>query len=166
VRDQRHNLDGAEKQLREAKANESRHLAAVALGEIAEDMSPIKIAEHTVAEARTRCDATRRTRVALEQEARATEAEIAKAKLYAIEPAVRGVIASEAPVEKLLAEFAELRRDYVMHRRVIEWLESIGAVKLPVNFHDEPREWTAAARSPWEAAVVALATDADAPLPV
>lgn len=157
-------LDGAEQELKKAKASESRHLSAVALGEVTEDMSQIKIAERAVADAQARCDTARHTRIALEQEARATEAEIEKARLYAVEPAIREVIKSEAPVEKLLADFAAVRRDYVMRRRVLEWLASNGEIKLPSGINDEPHEWTAA-REPWDAAVSALATDPDAPLP-
>jgi chromosome segregation ATPase len=157
-------VETAEAVLAEAKADESRHLAAVALSEATEDANPVTAAESAIAEAQSRLDTARRTRDALKEQLKAAESELSMARLR-LDSCVDDVINASAPVEKLLADFATLHREFVMHRRVLEWLEGQGAIPREVSFRAEPREWADAGEAPWNAAVSALATDADAPLP-
>jgi hypothetical protein len=83
-----------------------------------------------------------------------------------VDARVADVIKAEAPAEKMLADFATLHRRFVEHRRVLEWLEGQGAIPRDVSWRAEPREWSDAGETPWKSAVAALATDADAALPI
>lgn len=83
----------------------------------------------------------------------------------AVEALTRDVIKAELPVDKLLADFATVQRDYIMRRRVLEWLQGKGAIGSG-SFRAEPSEWAAAGQAPWDAAQASLATDPDAALPV
>ena len=90
-------VERAEAALKQAKADESRHLAAVALNEAAADANPVKAAEYKLAEAKAALDAIRKTRAALEDEMASTKENLGYATA-ALDKAVSDVIRAETPI--------------------------------------------------------------------
>jgi chromosome segregation ATPase len=175
-------VDRAEEQLKEAKANEPRHLAAVALGEATDDADPIRAAERALTEAQAQLDRARKTRDALTAEASDATSELDQAKRK-IDDAIRDVFASEAgaAISSTLCEAAALQEQLGAKRLVLSFLREACFETWPPNDQLKPienflfappypLEASSATRAhpslaPWRLAQEALRTDADAPLP-
>lgn len=148
--------------IEKAKVAVATFLTEVALGTAGDPPMSVQAARQAAQNAQDNLDAAR---AALDQ-LKKQEMSVVNTPIYvemAVKDLIVDVIKAELPVDQLLAEFATIQRDYIMRRRALEWLESKGAIKLPSG---EPREWAAAARAPWDTCMAALATDADAVLPV
>jgi predicted nucleic acid-binding Zn-ribbon protein len=177
-----HAAERAEAALKEAKANESHHLAAVALGDATEDANPTKAAERAVAEAQSRLDTTSRTKGALKEQLKAAESELPYVK-DALDKAVRAVFKSEAAaiVDTTLREAAALQEQLGAKRIVLRFFERscfssherelakpiedfLAAPTYPWEFNRKRDEHPAL--EPWRAAHEALRQNADAPLPI
>jgi hypothetical protein len=173
-------FERAETTLEEAKASESHHLAAVALGEATDDANPVKLAEHALAEAQSRLDGARKTYRALEHQLKAAETELKSAD-DDVGKAVRGVLLDEgsATIDKMLVEATEMQAELGARRAVLLFLNRIcfdGARELSKPINDYlaappfPAEWNDKthqhpALAPWNQTHEALQLDADAPLP-
>ncbi|HZL39653.1 MAG TPA: hypothetical protein VFC45_05155 [Pseudolabrys sp.] len=176
-------VDRAEAQLKEAKADEARYLAAVALGEATEDTNPIKAAERALAESNAQLDRARKTRDALTAEANDATSELDRAKRK-IDDAVREVFASEAgpTIDATLREAAALQEQLGAKRLFLKFLKDACFASWPPSDAIKPiREFLEARAYPletsseasvhpslalWRNAHDALATDADALLPI
>jgi len=175
-------VERAEQRLEEAIADESRHLAAVALGETTEDANPVRAAERASAEAEAQLTKMRNTRDALVEEAKDATSELEHAKRK-IDVAVRYVFASEAgaTIDATLREAAALREQLGAKRLVLSFLRDACFETWPPSDETKPiRKFLEARAYPletsseasghpslalWRNAQQALATDADAPLP-
>jgi hypothetical protein len=146
--------------LAEAQANESRHLAAVALGE--SSGSPIEDAKLALEQAEAAHETAKRTREALGAEARVAENEMSFASSH-LNSAVRDVLQTSSEVRQLLNDLEIARRsvaDLVAQLRALPY----GAV--PDHFWDARTvQASQDADAAWRAAIAALRTDADAALP-
>ena len=156
-------LSRAEAALVEAKADESRHLAAVALGQaMAED--PVKAATLALEDARGKVDKLRKTRTALEAEQKAAERALMYAEMRRDE-AVSAAVKADPAVRQLVAAFNEAERNYMSLRQV---MGIVGTERLPdeAKFWDSIHRWSEMpGAAQWKAALAALRTDADAALP-
>jgi hypothetical protein len=172
-------FDKAEIALKEAKANESKHLAAVATGEA--DGDEVKTAELALAEADARWTKARKTRDGLKAEIEATEREIIS--LWdRRDKALRAVLRAEAAdfISALMQQTRSLQEQIGANRAVLMLLNGATfgddrEAKQPVVDYlaapAHPAEWNYKvdkhpALAPWFAALEALGQDADAPLPV
>jgi len=176
-------VERAETQLEEAKANESRHLAAVATGEASENANPIKAAELALTEAQAKLDHMRKTRDALTAEANDASSELDHAKRK-IDDAVRNVMHSEAGdiIDQTLGEAAALQEQLGAKRLVLSFLREACFETWPPSDETKPIRQFLEARpypleassgtrahpslTPWRLAQEALRADADAALPV
>ena len=172
----------AEIALKEAKANEDYHLAAVAIGEVTAEANPVKIAERAAAEAEARLDTARRTQDALNKQVKAAERDLDSPNTE-LEQCVRVVMRSEATalIDAILREAAALQAELGAKRallsflsgEVFEWNER--ELRQPVtDFMTAPAypwEWNGRSKehpalAPWHQAREALRQSADAPLPI
>ena len=147
-----------------AKAGEGSYLAAVALGEADAALSPIKTATAAVEEANDQLYTARHMRDALEAEIKSAERELmwAKSKL---DDAVHAAVKADPATARLVAVFNEAERRFMSLRQA---MGVVGTSRLPKGseFWDCQHNWPALTDAPvWQAAVTALASDADAPLP-
>ena len=164
VYDLKDSVDKAIATLDEAKAGEGSYLAAVALGDADAALSPVKAAAAAVEEANDQLGTARRTRDALEAEMKAVESELmwAKSKL---DEAVGDAVKADPATARLVAVFNEAERRFMSLRQA---MGVVGTSRLPKGseFWDCQHNWPALTDAPvWQAAVTALASDADAPLP-
>jgi chromosome segregation ATPase len=175
-------FERAEEKFKEAKANESHHLAAVAIGEASAEQNPVKLAEHALAEAQSRLDGARKTLRALEDQLKATEIEIKSAN-DDLNKAARDVMRDEAAatIARILAEATALQEQLGVKRVILRFLNNEcfggGARELAEPIADYlaapafPAEWNNKTQQhptlePWLRAREALSTNADAILPV
>ncbi len=175
-------VDRAEQRLEDAKADEVRHLAAVAMGEATEDSNPIKAAGLVLSGAQAKLDLARKTRDAVTTEINDATTELDRAK-EKINDAVREVFAAEAgaAISSTLCEAAALQEQLGAKRLVLSFLREACFETWPPNDQLKPienflfappypLEASSATRAhpslaPWRLAQEALRTDADAPLP-
>jgi hypothetical protein len=168
--------------LEEAKKDESRHLAAVAIGEADADAdaNPVKAALAAVEKAHAALDAARKTKNALEDQQLAADAELVSAKRV-LDECISTVLRSEAGavIDRTLREAAGLQADLGAKRATLSFLKSAFSWQereLAKPIHDflaapaYPWEWNNKisehpAIAPWARAREALARDADAALP-
>jgi hypothetical protein len=168
--------------LAEAKANESHHLAAVALGEATADGDPVIIATAAVEKANAHLDSARKTRAAIEEQLKVAESELQFAK-GELDVAVRTVMRDEAgsTIDRILIEAAALQAELGAKRATLSFLKSfcfslherelakpiedfLAAPAYPWEFNRKTSEHPAL--ETWRQTRQALATDADAPLPI
>jgi chromosome segregation ATPase len=163
IYDLKDSVDKAIATLDEEKAGEGSYLAAVALGEADAALSPVKAAAAVVEEANDQLGTARRTRDALEAEMKAVESELmwAKSKL---DDAVRDVVRADPAIRKLAADHAAANRHYNDLHRAMETVQYFLPDDLKF-WHGTGRWPDLAAAATWSAAITALASDADAPLP-
>src|SRR5664279_2077462 len=150
--------------LDEAKAGEGSYLAAAALGEADAALSPVKTAAAAVEQANDQLGTARHMRDALEAEIKSAERELmwAKSKL---DDAVNDAVKADPATARLVATFSEAERRFMSLRQA---MGVVGTSRLPQGseFWDCQHNWPALTDAPvWQAAVTALRTDADAPLP-
>jgi hypothetical protein len=74
------------------------------------------------------------------------------------------VLAAESPVERLVADYRVLAREFAMSTSRLEWLERHHALAYETNWRRVSCDLLDGV-APWEAAVAALENDPDAPLP-
>ena len=147
-----------------AKAGEGSYLAAVALGEADAALSPIKTAAAAVEEANDQLGTARRMRDALEAEIKSAERELMWAK-NKLDEAVGDAVKADPATAQLVAAFNEAERRFMSLRQA---MGVVSTSRLPVEaqFWDSIHTWPAMADAPvWQAAIAALASDADAELP-
>jgi DNA repair exonuclease SbcCD ATPase subunit len=161
----RHAVEEAEAKIEQAKSNAATHLTAIAMGSTDAVPLSVKEARAYLQDAQDTLDAAISAREQLAKQKPAVESDVNSLRRQ-IDNRITDAIKAEAPVEKMLADFATLHREFVARRRVMEWLEGLGVIPREASFRTEPREWAEAGELPWKNAVEALATDADAPLPV
>ena len=164
VYDLKDSVDKAIAMLDEAKAGEGSYLAAVALGEADAALSPIKTAAAAVEEANDQLYTARHMRDALEAEIKSAERELmwAKSKL---DDAVNDAVKADPATARLVAVFNEAERRFMSLRQA---MGVVGTSRLPqgCEFWDCQHSWPELPGAPvWQAAIEALRTDADAPLP-
>jgi hypothetical protein len=174
-------LKAAERALKDAEAGEGARLAAAALGEADGILSAVD-AEAARVTAANDLAIARRTRDGLTERAQREATEVERAR-EAIDKCVAAVVQTEATVAKLLADAKAVQDDLINKRIVLRHLFNKGLVaeqeaaavrsflqnnySMPAclgqaergNFDKHP------AADPWKAAIAALASDADAPLP-
>jgi len=158
----RDTLITAEATLEAAKAGEADRLAAIALGE--SSGAPIEDVEITATKARNDLDVARATHDALQARLERAEHKLTFARM-ALDDAIRDVLKVETPVERLLSEFKAAHEKFVGLRRALEWLDGQGVLPKNIFWREPQRGWSEAGEAPWKAAVAALKSDADAPLP-
>lgn len=155
-------VEKSSKLIEEAKANAAAHLTAVAMGSASEPPLSVKEARAQAQEAQDEADALIAASAALVEQGKATEAELQWSEVGLMDR-IRDVLRTELPVEKMLADFAVVHRQFVEHRRALEWLEGQGAIPHNSSWHNEDHNWAGEER--WKKAAAALASDADALLP-
>jgi DNA repair exonuclease SbcCD ATPase subunit len=173
-------FERAEAVFEEAKAIESHHLAAVALGEATAEQNPVKLAERSLAEAQSRLDGARKTLRALEDQLKATETELKSAD-DDLDEAVRNVMRDEAAetIDRILAEAAALQEQLGVKRAILRFLNAecfdgarelaqpiadfLAAPLFPHEFNGRSKDHPAL--GPWHTAREALKQNADVPLP-
>jgi len=157
-------VDKAIATLDEAKAGEGSYLAAAALGEADAALSPVKTAAAAVEQANDQLGTARHMRDALEAEIKSAERELmwAKSKL---DDAVNDAVRADPATAQLFAEFSKVERRFMSLRQA---MGVVGTSRLPqgCEFWDCQHSWPELPGAPvWQAAIEALRTDADAPLP-
>jgi DNA repair exonuclease SbcCD ATPase subunit len=160
----RHAVEEAEAKIEQAKSDAATHLTAIAMGSTDAAPLSVKEARASLQDAQDTLDAAISAREELAKQKPAVESDASSLRLL-IDNRIHDVIMAEAPVEKMLADFATLHREFVAHRRVMEWLEGQNAIPREASFRTEPREWAEAGELPWKNAVEALRQNADAALP-
>jgi multidrug resistance efflux pump len=126
--------------------------------------SPVKAAAAAVEEANARLATARQMRDALEQEEKAADSELTWAKSK-LDDAVNAAVKADPATARLVAAFNEAERNYISLRQA---MGVVGTSRLPQGseFWDCQHTWPALTDAPaWQAAIEALRTDADAPLP-
>ena len=102
-------------------------------------------------------------RIALAEQRKQAENALITARV-GLDSRIKAVLAAESPVERLVADYRVLAREFATRTHVLEFLEQHHA--LPYESH-----WRRVSGdlldgvAPWEAALAALETDPDAPLP-
>ena len=148
----------------EAQANAGRHRVAVALGAAGPAPQSVSDARAAAQEALDAHAAALAARAALDEQHAAAAGDLQLARLV-LERRVREVIAAEANIERLVADFVALHRELVGRRRVLEWLDLQDAVPRGTAWRSEDGWPDLPGAAPWKAAAAALETDPDAPLP-
>jgi hypothetical protein len=151
--------------LEQAKADEPRQLVESFIGgTTAEVASPVRAAAAAVEEANARLAAARQMREALSGEEKAAERELQWAEIK-LGDAVREAVKADPATARLVAAFNEAERNY---KELQQSLGIIGTDRLP----EAAKFWNCVHRSEelpnakqWRAALEALRTDANAPLP-
>jgi hypothetical protein len=174
-------FERAEIALKEAKASESHYLAAVALGEATDDANPVMIATAAVEKANAHLESARKIRAAIENQLKVAESELQSTKSE-LDAAIRSVMRDEgsATIDKMLVEATEMQAELGAKRAVLLFLnrtcfdgarelskpinDYLAAPAFPAEWNDKTQQHPALAR--WLRAREALATNADAILPV
>lgn len=155
--------DAAPAAIERAKGDVARHLTDVAMGTAGPAPKSVQHFRAKAQEAQDARDAAQSARDALAEQHRAEADSLVVARLN-LDSRIKAVIAAEAPVEKLVANYRAAHREFATRQRVLEWLEGRGAIPRDVFWRRDRGDLLDGA-APWEAAVTALATDPDAPLP-
>jgi len=169
-------VKAAERALAEARQNEGARLASAALGETT-DLLSVADAEAALGAARNDLTVVSNTEQALNQRLDRQSEEVKRAAA-AINDAVAAVLGASVPVLEMVKEATQLRDQLMAARARLFFMDSV----LPQTSREsasinkflshgflEP-EWHGGwqahpAVQPWTAALAALRTDADAPLP-
>jgi chromosome segregation ATPase len=114
--------------------------------------------------AQQRLDTLRKAAVTIEEPIKQAESRVGIIEVR-VKTAIVGLIKGDAATHALIARYRDAARGYEDARRAMAYLDSLGA--LPENSHWQatPPWPDLAGAAPWQAAVEALLTDADAPLP-
>jgi hypothetical protein len=102
-------------------------------------------------------------RIALAEQRKQAENALITARV-GLDSRIKAVLAAESPVERLVADYRVLAREFATRTHVLEFLEQHHALPYETNWRrvgGDLLDGTA----PWEAAVIKLSTDPDAPLP-
>jgi hypothetical protein len=102
-------------------------------------------------------------RIALLEQRKETESSLLIARL-ALDRRIQDVLKAEAPVEKLIADYHALRREFVAREQLVQWLDTKHAIPKD-RFWQRDRVALVDSVAPWQSALAALETDPDAPLP-
>jgi hypothetical protein len=160
-------VEAARAALDEARADEPERLVGQLLGEEAHGADPVAVANAALREAEAKLTRSREVRSLLDERERA-----ATSALEAAEGAVRtaraAVLQADPAVVALLAGHREAQRRAA---EIAASLGHVGATGIPHahrHWDDQRHEFATrdlSAAATWAAAVAALATDPDAPLP-
>jgi hypothetical protein len=101
--------------------------------------------------------------IALLEQRKETESSLLIVRL-ALDRRIQDVLKAEAAVENLIGGYHELRRKFIAHEQLVQWLDSKHAIPKD-RFWQRDRVALPDSVAPWQAALTALETDADAPLP-
>jgi len=171
VSEARDAVDRAEEELAEARRDEPRLLADRLLGLEAEGPSPVAIATDELRRAVEALDLAQRTRDSLGTREGDGQRELNGAAL-GLKHAIAAIVAPSEVVARLLEEYADLRRRQALLSTLLWHLGQRGCLPRGADHRDDelPRDAAThathqAALSPWESALKALETDANAPLP-
>ena len=148
--------------LAEVKADQTRHLARVALGEA--QGSPVEDAAVALEEAQEALAAARATQDALAAEAASVEKELAAAE-FRLDAAVKAV--AKAGMAQLVADYETSRNTYLDMCRTMTALSRLGCSPLSRwggSIDDGSRPDPIVAQG-WVTAITARRSDADAELP-
>jgi chromosome segregation ATPase len=158
-------IERAQAAIETAKTAAARHLADLAMGTAGPAPVTITAARSALVSAEDELSARQAARKALDSELEAAKAEVGNAG-RALDRAALTVAAAEAGARasRLLAEHVALQRRYLESRAVMEFLDGLGVLAFAGSaWRYEPKDIDGAAA--WRAALAALRTDADAPLP-
>jgi hypothetical protein len=100
---------------------------------------------------------------ALAEQKKQAENSLVIARL-ALSGRIQDVLKDEAPVEQLIVGFHKLRREFVAREQLVQWLDTKHAIH-PDRFWQRDRVALVDETAEWKAALAALESDADAPLP-
>jgi hypothetical protein len=156
-------LEAAQRASEKAKASESERIASAALGEADTDLMSVTDAELAVAQATNDLTVSRRIRDALQERLAREKAEVTRAK-EAIERAVAAAAKSDPPAVALVLEQERVNRRLAELHHIFSFLGRSDASPVS-NYGFWPNAASAAVVDPWRAALEALRTDPDAPLP-
>jgi chromosome segregation ATPase len=164
VYDSKDGVDKAIAALDEAKADEGRHLTAVALGEADAALSPVKTAAAVVEQANEQLATARAMRTALEAEIKTAENDLMWTK-NKIDDAVSAAVKTDPAVRQLVADFEAASKTYAELRQAMNVVRRERMPDTPGSW-DSVRNWSELpAATAWKVAIDALASDADALLP-
>jgi hypothetical protein len=107
--------------------------------------------------------AVQAARHALAEQKKQAENSLVIARI-SLDARIKEILKAEAPVEKLIAEYHVAHRKFASIQGVIEWLDVKHAIPAD-RFWQRDRGESVDGAAPWEAALAALETDPDAPLP-
>jgi hypothetical protein len=160
----RDRVEAAGAAVEQAKVDAAQHLTASAMGTAGAAPVSVKAARTAAQDAQDDLDAALAARAALEKQRGPAENAVSLAE-YTLNIAVRNVIRGDSTVVALVARFTALHRQFASLCAPLQYLDS--ANMLPEDLKAWRREPTMPGDSaaPWKAAVAALASDADAPLP-
>ena len=100
---------------------------------------------------------------ALAEQRKEAENSLVIARL-ALDGRIRDVLKAEAPVDQLIANYHELRREFIAHEQLVQWLDTKHAIPSD-RFWQKSRGALPDSVAPWQSALAALESDPDAPLP-
>jgi hypothetical protein len=155
--------DTATAAIEEAKGDVARHLTDVAMGTAGPAPKSVQHYRAKAQEAEDARDAAQSAQEALAEQHKEAENAVIIARV-GLDSRIKAVLAAEAPVEQLIVGFHKLRREFVAHQQLVEWLDSKHAIPAD-RFWQRDRGESVDGTAPWEAALAALETDPDAPLP-
>jgi len=147
----------------EARASEVHHLAAAFIDGATAEPSLMEAATAAAEAADAELARVRRTIAALEQEAADAERDLGFVAM-AVDAAVRDVVRADPAIRKLAGDHAAADRHYNDLHRAMETMQNFLPDDLKF-WHGTGRWPDLAAAATWSAAITALASDADAPLP-
>lgn len=154
-------VDIAKAALAEAGPTDAQRLAARFMGETVPDIAVLR---QDLAGAEHRLEEARQTRQGLDERERAAQSELDFARALRDE-ALRHVVSDSVELTALIDKFKRAQRELTTMRVALDNL----TIFLPSNFRPDAVPTYAdidrACTSAWRAAIDALATDADAPLP-
>lgn len=152
----------AEAAIEQAKADAADHLAATMMGTAGAAPVSVKQARANLLDAEDKRDAAQAARGALEQEHKAAKQSLTIARMN-LTDAVHAVVHADSATQALINAFNAAQRRYVDLRRAMESLDGHG---LPFRFFGTEESWPdLPGGTPWKQALIALETNADAPLP-
>jgi hypothetical protein len=156
--------DRAPALIEKAKNDMAAHLTDVALGSAGRPPKSMQIARADAQETADIRDAARAARDTLASQREQTANALITAGLR-LDRNVDAVIASEAPVEKLVAAHHVVQRAFASSLAILQWMDAKNIIPKEQIWRRDTGPAPDGAE-PWQSAARALETDADANLPL
>jgi hypothetical protein len=159
-------VERAQRALEEAKSNAARHLTRTIMGDAGAPPVSIRDASAALTDATDALEVAGEAFDALVKERPSVAQEVSFAQ-FGLRGKLRDVVRSDLAVKELVERYTELHRRAVDVRRAVEWLDRNSMTPDEFKGWHVEREWPdLQVAASWRAAIAALESDADAPLPI
>jgi hypothetical protein len=159
-------VERAQLALEEAKSAAAKHLTRTIMGTAGDAPQSIKDARAALTDATDSLEVAGEAFDALVKERPSVAQEVSFAQ-FGLRDKLRDLVRSDLAVKELVERYTELHRRAVDVRRALELLDRNSMIPDEFRGWNVEREWPdLQAAASWRAAISALESDADAPLPI